>query len=639
MRFADGFGSLHIGSLVRVEVGADVAAAALALPTGDILELQVQQQSTALCCLLYGTHELRLRTQCGKLHRYQFMVTSYLGDLAEALDEMQDVCDWIWDGTWTEELEDSIMGLLVALDLQFKPIEAMLQQNPMGKTMYSEMVQSRRRLENVFAKAIEGHEPQIVGTMYGAIRAVLSIVSGLNGYMNQNSHLYRCVIAFERARFNAASERKKADYKASLSKLIVAADSYGANASDAESGGFVSRWHSQLRDELVRMREEPNAFLPPFAFHQLRGECGDAVTALKSLVNSFGIVQRSKRIEYHTALKTTATYNEAVAHVSRWTESLVDEWISLVPPTTPSGFVVSAGEPHVRHVFAALQSVLSLGFGYITEGLNDAETSRIVMLFNRQRAVLPLHSPDEFLQDRRRRNRLKEVRRIVRRVTANKKHPRLSLRVNTDFEGALEAFNDHHTDNWVGSSLQGVWKKMVTEQLLFVFELWLIDPEGTEPPKLIAADFGHPHSYGQAYYVTTRFFNKEYRSLQPGFILAFAEAECLRRAGFALWDLGGFNASPMMHYKADVAIDMSRSDFLRRLRECTKVAAVAVAAQGGQLAQAQLNISEAGAAPSAQGDKIPTGTVVADITEEDLWGANEMTDSLERHHSQRDKRQ
>ena len=40
------------------------------------------------------------------------------------------------------------------------------------------------------------------------------------------------------------------------------------------------------------------------------------------------------------------------------------------------------------------------------------------------------------------------------------------------------------------------------------------------------------------------------------------QAQCLARAGFQLWDLGGADASPMMQYKPQVAIEMSRSEFL-----------------------------------------------------------------------------
>merc|ERR1712151_33387 len=138
---------------------------------------------------------------------------------------------------------------------------------------------------------------------------------------------------------------------------------------------------------------------------------------------------------------------------------------------------------------------------------------------------------------------LKDVCRVVR--AARKKGQRLSLSVSTDFKGSLRALREQHSDNWVGPSLEAVWEKMLPERRVCAFELWLHEggqagaSEEAKPPKLVAADFGHPHTYGQAYYVATRVFDREFRNLQPGFILAFAEAACLKRAGFALWDLGG----------------------------------------------------------------------------------------------------
>jgi len=297
----------------------------------------------------------------------------------------------------------------------------------------------------------------------------------------------------------------------------------------------------------------------------------------------------------------------------------VDESVGFGTPMSP--FEVHAGDAHVRTVMAAMQSLLSLGFGYVTQGAEGAETSRMVALLDRVRATLPLDAQDEFLKLRQRRDRLKDVCRVVR--AARKKGQRLSLSVNTDFQGALRALKQHHSDSWVGPSLEAVWGKLALEHQAFVFELWL-HADADAAPRLVAADFGHPHTSGQAYYVATRFFDREFRNLQPGFVLAFAEAECLRRAGFALWDLGGADSSPMMQYKPQVAIEMDRSDFLRRLRECGR-------SPGGQAEPPEssgrrraLQLTDEGAALPANGQKVPTGVVFADVSEEELWGAEAL---------------
>merc|ERR1711904_12729 len=138
---------------------------------------------------------------------------------------------------------------------------------------------------------------------------------------------------------------------------------------------------------------------------------------------------------------------------------------------------------------------------------------------DRVRASLPLNGEAEFLQDRRRRDRLKDVCRVIRSL--RKKGQRLSLSVNTDFAGALKALREHHAESWVGAPLEAVWHTMAPEKKAFAFELWLHDApaEGSSEaptPRLVAADFGHPHSRGKAYYVATRFFDRELRTLQPG---------------------------------------------------------------------------------------------------------------------------
>ena len=43
------------------------------------------------------------------------------------------------------------------------------------------------------------------------------------------------------------------------------------------------------------------------------------------------------------------------------------------------------------------------------------------------------------------------------------------------------------------------------------------------------------------------------RTMQPGFILALLECRWLQQRGCELWDLGGYNLSPLMQYKLDLA--------------------------------------------------------------------------------------
>mmetsp|Transcript_15358 Transcript_15358/g.27401 ORF Transcript_15358/g.27401 Transcript_15358/m.27401 type:complete len:855 (+) Transcript_15358:76-2640(+) len=618
-----------------------VTAVAMATPSGEVLTLEPHCGPTCFFATEYGMHELRVQMPGGALRRDRFMVTSQLGDFAEALDLFHDACDWVWDGQWTDELEEATIGLLAALDDHFSALQAAFGRSPLGETMSSEIGPSKRRLEDSLQKALESHDPQAVGRVYGAVRSVLQsqalcdmfgpMMGGMSTGPMEQSALYESVLMFEKARFAAASDAKRAEVKSILSRLISAADAHIAMIQDERSSGdVVSKWRGGLRDTFVQMRDDPEAIIHPLPFQQLRGGGSSYIIGMmKSMSDAFGGqsqsqgVQRSETIEAVSQLGPQAKFQEADDKVSRWAESLVDESVSFGSLMQP--FELHDREPWVQTALATLRSVLSLGFGYVTQCTKEnreASSCKMVLLLDRVRATLPLDAEDEFLEDKRRVDRLKDVCRVVR--AAKRKGQRLSLSVNTDFAGALRALKEHHADSWVGESLEAVWTKMAAEKQCFVFELWLHEAQGSSaeppPPRLIAADFGNPHTNGKAYYVATRFFDRSVRTLQPGFILAFAEAMCLKRAGFSLWDLGGADHSPMMQYKPQVAIEMNRSDFLRRLREVRRSSTV----DEGTAGTCSLSLSEPAAAPPHGGERMPTGVVCADIVEEELWGTKAL---------------
>jgi len=373
------------------------------------------------------------------------------------------------------------------------------------------------------------------------------------------------------------------------------------------------------------------AVVHPLPFQQLRGGGGGYMSdMMASMMGSFGgggggqgaTVQRSQTTEAMSSLSPQATFEEAEAKVTRWAESLVNESVSFGTPMQQ--FSLHAGEPWVHTVLAAHQSILSLGFGYVASGdsrgkdddeeeeekvLGRKESATMTILMDRMRATLPLNGESEFLRDRRRRDRLKDVSRVVR--AARRKGQKLILSVNSDFAGTLRALQEHHESSWVGPSLESVWNAMVLEKRVFAFELWL---EEAGKKRLVAADFGHPHTNAKAYYVATRFFDRSEKTLQPGFILAFAEAACLKQAGVELWDLGGADASPMMHYKPQVSIEMGRSEFLCRLRQLSEPHDQA------SVERRRRCISEKDATLPAGGEVIPIGVVFEDLNEDQLWG-------------------
>lgn len=167
--------------------------------------------------------------------------------------------------------------------------------------------------------------------------------------------------------------------------------------------------------------------------------------------------------------------------------------------------------------------------------------------------------------------RCKDLKRSLRNHS-NSSKLRISLRLNTNFDLALEKLRAHHGDDcWVGPSLEKVWRLMIeTKPLkLMIFELWVGD-------NLVAADFGHPAMSGKTFYVATRFFDRSILSskqIQPGFLLAFAECKVLRDHGCMYWDLGGVDLNPRMRYKLEVAGEPKQRpialELLFRARQCS----------------------------------------------------------------------
>jgi hypothetical protein len=207
---------------------------------------------------------------------------------------------------------------------------------------------------------------------------------------------------------------------------------------------------------------------------------------MSNMMGSFGggggqgaAVQRSQTTEAMSSLSPQSSFEEAEAKVTRWAESLVNESVSFGSPM--QNFSLHAGEPWVTTVFAAHQSILSLGFGYVASGdsrgkdedeeeekeleekvLGRKSSATMTILMDRVRATLPLNGEMEFLRDRRRRDRLKDVCRVVR--AARRKGQKLILSVNSDFAGTLQALQEHHESSWVGPSLEAVWNAMVPEK-------------------------------------------------------------------------------------------------------------------------------------------------------------------------------
>ncbi|CAE8593682.1 unnamed protein product, partial [Polarella glacialis] len=354
----------------------------------------------------------------------QFMVSSSLGEFGEALDLFNDAYDWAWDGGWTEDLEDAAISLLVALDDHYESLIARSGNGGgmMGEpfTVTSTFSGPKIRIDKHLAKAIEAHDTLALGRAVASVRGFI-ISQSLHDMFGQKSAggplntsvFYEAVIAFERARFTAASAAKQTEVNGALRRLVLAADAHVADLANSRTGkGFAERWSGGLREELWQMLVDPEAVIHPLPFQQLRGGGGGYVAdMMASMMDGFGSassssVGRAETTEAMSQLSPQLTFETAEAKVSRWVESLVDEQVGFGSPMTP--FELHAGEPWVHTVIACTLSVLSLGLGYVSS--NDkfdppaADVSsgdkgaKLVALLDRVRAALPLHSPSEFLQ-------------------------------------------------------------------------------------------------------------------------------------------------------------------------------------------------------------------------------------------------
>jgi len=151
--------------------------------------------------------------------------------------------------------------------------------------------------------------------------------------------------------------------------------------------------------------------------------------------------------------------------------------------------------------------------------------------------------------------------------------PPLSLRLNTNFDKAIELLRAHHgSECWVDDNCEAVWRlqSKTNPPKLFIFELYLGE-------NMVAADFGHLTTSGTSFYVATRAYdsnNNDSKQLQCGFLLALAQCEFLRKNGCHYWDLGGVDLTPLYAYKWDlVGNPISRSKHLQEFRESRKQAA------------------------------------------------------------------
>ena len=112
-------------------------------------------------------------------------------------------------------------------------------------------------------------------------------------------------------------------------------------------------------------------------------------------------------------------------------------------------------------------------------------------------------------------------------------------------------------------SLVELWRGM--GQSFVVFELWKGD-------EIIAADFMHLDTRTRHCYVATRCYHAKFKALGAGFLLGLISLKLLQSNGFDIYDLGGFDSSPMMSYKKELTHIQDRCTFLASFSRHTQLA-------------------------------------------------------------------
>jgi hypothetical protein len=377
----------------------------------------------------------------------------------------------------------------------------------------------------------------------------------------------------------------------------------------------------------------PLTFQEIIAIHNLKPNEIQAFYTSSSLSHSssqspLGYLTRS--ITYHPVLSVDTILSTPLLQqqIDYHAESLLMDSMFI---QSILGYSIKRYDNPISLTCQLIQQLLDNGLSYVI-----SQSSKLIILFPIQRAMIFLQSPQLFFQNeiltsglpldvnydsrftyffdqyqsyltgsslipKSLSKRLKDMPRIFR----NKLKKNLSFRINSSVDHSIEMLRNHHGDNcWITPDLIEIWKELIVRKQFFVFELWYDTNELKESGEqgiLLAADFCHLSHSGCGIYVATRYHNSsaEYRSFQSGFILALLSCHYLQIKGFLLWDLGGVDDCPLMRYKYDLsAKPFHRAESVFLMKE---------------MREHYHNKAETA-------KEITNGIVIGEVTLEDLWG-------------------
>eukprot|EP00468_Gymnochlora_sp_CCMP2014_P005846 CAMPEP_0167754148 /NCGR_PEP_ID=MMETSP0110_2-20121227/8108_1 /TAXON_ID=629695 /ORGANISM="Gymnochlora sp., Strain CCMP2014" /LENGTH=852 /DNA_ID=CAMNT_0007639993 /DNA_START=72 /DNA_END=2631 /DNA_ORIENTATION=+ len=557
----DGCTSISTGKVLGIVPLREVKdiAVEVVLPSNRVKE--------SLCTFVpeeYGLHTLRVMCDKKSSEDFYFVATSPVFEYCSALDRLYDQLFWSWEGKWHEEIEHSLLQLVIEIEDNLKKFLNSMEQTLSSFGHGSDTKMMITNLQDNMGDAMTNHDKTAVGRLHQSVYQFLEM-----GILPLPASFREALAHFERVKFKHSNQAKVKSSLLEVQRALARHATQAAKDMGQQDHYVTTLLNTQKMLDSMLAQNKINLSL----MWELRPK---PLMSLFASLQGVKIVNARSKVNYLPSL----TLEEVIAggkaldeKVSLYGESLLGDALMV---QSLLGYSVGKNIAQDRKM---IMNLLHAGFGYLT-----SRGGKIIPTLNSVRAVLPLPDMNKVEGKgkkslrgevsprakkgknntkfkgwhpglRKLKKRAKDVARTVRNLP--RPNGKLSIRVNTEFKETIKLLREHHKDSWVGESIEKVWEAMWKDGDMITFELWY----GNE---LIGADLAH--CVGNSFYVATRFFKKEYRKFQPGFLLALVETKLLANAGFSLWDLGGTDSSPMMAYKKDVSIEMSRPEFLSRFR-------------------------------------------------------------------------
>ena len=457
-------------------------------------------------------------------------------DFSFAIDNIYDELFWSWDGRMNEELELSLVQLVSENEDTIPSALNRMQQmsSMMMGASGEEYLEMQKTISEDLRKALVDHSDVSIGRLHSTLHQFLQ----LSRMFPVPPSLVAAISSFEKAKCKGSTSLKSAVEHAS--KVL---DDYG-------------------KFQMVDLKLQPN---DPYIVHLL-GLKKKLVDALeKDDLSQLWTLRSSMQM---SALGSSASLNRVCVWSILSREDIKGQTPNLqaqvdVLTISLCGDLVMVGSlmQHRMGTTTPLENA-SLIDGLCNAGLGycGSEGSILVGLHGHHRACLFLDQRE--IHHAQMLKREKECKRQLRKLKREKPGIKISFRVNSNLSESVKKSREHHVEsNWVTDHMEEAWRALLGKSF-FVFELW-------EDETLVAADFAHILQGGSVY-VATRYMNRDFGHLSPGFMLALVEAKFLKDKGIVIWDLGQTDKNPMMKYKQIVTQVTSRKKFMKKFRALDK---------------------------------------------------------------------